>query len=250
MPLSVVLNSGGKKKKKNKRNNICKIVATLVAPLAHALRSDQNSRIDFISTELKSVQKSLGDSDKLTKELNLKLTKSEGKINQLGEDIAKKERDFVAKEKELNSLYETKLGEANDEIREKEEILNTQSEKLSNLQNDLLKARESGEAKDMEIYDKTFEITKLNESLKVAQCDISLKLSELEEKNKELLNIKETLKGANSDIEEKDKRIEVNKLSYQCYFIPNPKAYFSSKSLFCSLIYSTVFVSPHESPLC
>ena len=62
MPLSVVLNSGGKKKQQQKRNNVCKIVATLVAsagartslgtnkckivatlvaPLAHALRSDQ-----------------------------------------------------------------------------------------------------------------------------------------------------------------------------------------------------------------
>jgi hypothetical protein len=38
-----VVTTTRRKEKNNKRNNICKIVATLVAPLAHALRSDQNN---------------------------------------------------------------------------------------------------------------------------------------------------------------------------------------------------------------
>ena len=171
---------------------------------------DKNARINAISTELKSVQNNLADHEKLVKKLNLQLTISEDTITKLEKDIAKKEQDFVAKEKELNLLYETKLGEANNEIREKEEILKNQSEKLSDLQNDLLKARESGEAKDLEIYEKNYEITKLNKSLEVAQNDISLKVNELEEKNTELLNIREALKMANSDNEDKDKQIEVN----------------------------------------
>ena len=81
---------------------------------------------------------------------------------------------------------------------------------MSNQQNDLLKARESGEAKDLEIYEKNFEITQLNDSLKVAHHDISLKSNELKEKDNELSIIKETLKGANTDIEEKARKIEVN----------------------------------------
>ena len=114
--------------------------------------------------------------------------------------------------------------------------MNTQSKKLSNLQNDLLKARESGEAKDLEIYEKNFEISKLNDSLKVAQNDISLKLKELEEKNNELLNIRGTLKGANTDIEEKTKQIEVFSDNFPMY-------------IFCFDILHPICL-PHKIPLC
>ena len=47
-------------------------------------------------------------------------------------------QDFLAKEKELNWLYESSMAEATGSIREKEETLNRRGEELSHLQEQLV----------------------------------------------------------------------------------------------------------------
>ena len=65
---------------------------------------------------------------------------------ELKDEIGVKEKDFLAKEKELNWLYETSMAEASGNIKEKEETLSRQGEELSDLQEQLMRARESGMA--------------------------------------------------------------------------------------------------------
>ena len=67
-------------------------------------------------------------------------------ILELKDEIGVKEKDFLAKEKELNWLYETSMAEASGNIKEKEETLSRQGEELSALQEQLMRARESGMA--------------------------------------------------------------------------------------------------------
>ena len=67
-------------------------------------------------------------------------------ILELKDEIGVKEKDFLAKEKELNWLYETSMAEASGNIKEKEETLSRQGEELSDLQEQLMRARESGMA--------------------------------------------------------------------------------------------------------
>ena len=67
-------------------------------------------------------------------------------ILELKDEIGVKEKDFLAKEKELNWLYETSMAEASGNIKEKEETLSRQGEELSELQEQLMRARESGMA--------------------------------------------------------------------------------------------------------
>ena len=48
-------------------------------------------------------------------------------------------QDFLAKEKELNWLYESSMAEATGSIKEKEETLNRRGEELSSLQEQLVR---------------------------------------------------------------------------------------------------------------
>ena len=64
---------------------------------------DKNARINAISTELQSVKNNLDAHEKLVRELNLKLTKSEDNVSMLKEEIAKKETDCAKELREKNS---------------------------------------------------------------------------------------------------------------------------------------------------